>query len=255
MATHPPNRSRRVRRLVAVAAITLLAASCGDDDDDDADGSANTEASSASTSPPPGATPGASSATTDAGASAVTGTGAGGAIDPMEATVEVTGDALAPLSRSGNPDPAVGVVPPTLAGTTYDGEPIEIVPGADGATMLVFLAHWCPHCNAEIPVLLEWRDAGSIPDELSIIGVSTGVRDDAPNFPPDEWLEENGWDWPTLADSPATDTSSGAAGDAYGLAEYPFFTVIGADGTVKLRAAGEKTLEELDALVTEALER
>ena len=33
--------------------------------------------------------------------------------------------------------------------------------------MVVFLAHWCPHCNAEIPVLNEWRDSGEIPDGLT----------------------------------------------------------------------------------------
>ena len=51
--------------------------------------------------------------------------------------------------------------------------------------MVVLLAHWCPHCNAEIPVLNEWRDSGEIPDGLNIVGVSTGASADAPNFPPD----------------------------------------------------------------------
>jgi thiol-disulfide isomerase/thioredoxin len=119
--------------------------------------------------------------------------------------------------------------------------------------MVVFLAHWCPHCNAEIPVLLEWQEAGRIPDDLAIVGVSTGVNEAAPNYPPDEWLTDMGWPWPVLADSPPTNESAGTAADAYGVNAYPFFTIVDDDGTVLLRGSGEKSLDELDALVSEAL--
>jgi hypothetical protein len=74
--------------------------------------------------------------------------------------------------------------------------------------MVVLLAHWCPHCNAEIPVLNEWRDSGEVPDGLNIVGVSTAVSADAPNYPPNEWLQEMDWRWPVLADDRAPDADS-----------------------------------------------
>jgi hypothetical protein len=51
-----------------------------------------------------------------------------------------------------------------------------------------------------------------------------------------------------MADSEAQDAAM-----AYGVSGYPFFTIIGADGTVKLRTSGEKSIEEIDALVDAAL--
>jgi len=160
--------------------------------------------------------------------------------------VEVTGTPLAEFT--GGDDPAIGQTAPALAGTTYTGEPIEIVPGEGGPMMLVFLAHWCPHCNAEIPVLNEWRDAGAVPDDLAVIGVSTAVTDQRPNFPPAQWLAEKGWTWPAMADD-----ANASALQAYGGPSFPYFVVIGADGTVKARNVGELPVDQLTALVTTAL--
>ena len=101
---------------------------------------------------------------------------------------------------------------------------------APGVSDVVFVAHWCPHCNAEVPVLLEWRDSGAIPEELQIFGVSTAVTDTRPNFPPDEWLADFGWDWPTMADD-----AQATAFRAYGGTGFPYFVIVGADGTVKAR--------------------
>ena len=63
-----------------------------------------------------------------------------------------------------------------MSGADYDGQPITIDAAADGPTMVVLLAHWCPHCNDEIPRLNEWRDSGDVPEGLDVVGVSTGGR-------------------------------------------------------------------------------
>jgi thiol-disulfide isomerase/thioredoxin len=234
MASRPPNRTPLVLGIVAAVVVVIVAVVVivSQGGDDDTAGTVITIGSEA-----PG---------TDGSAPA------GGAVDPLAATVEVTGDPLAELPDSGA-DPAVGAAAPALAGTNYAGEPVEITPGDGGATMVIFLAHWCPHCNAEIPVLLEWQAAGGIPDELEIVGVSTGVSPEAPNYPPDEWLADRGWPWPVLADSAPTEESPGAAAAAYGVSGFPFFTIVAEDGTVLARGSGEKTIDELDALVSEAL--
>jgi len=176
---------------------------------------------------------------------ASTGAPAGGGSENQPVTV--TGSALERLPDSGV-DPAVGTVAPALAGAGFDGSPVNVTPGQDGPYMLVFLAHWCPHCNAEVPRLIEWKASGSVPADLKVIGVSTGVASDRPNYPPSRWVVDKGWPWPVMADSVEMDAAA-----AYGLSGYPFFTIIGADGNVKVRVSGEVGVDALDAIVAEAL--
>ncbi len=114
--------------------------------------------------------------------------------------------------------------------------------------MVVFLAHWCPHCNREVPVLLSWAKAGGVPADLDVIGVSTGVSAQRDNYPPSKWLAGKGWTWPVMADSAASD-----AAIAYGLGAYPTFVIVGTDGKVKVRSSGELPVADLDALVRQAV--
>jgi thiol-disulfide isomerase/thioredoxin len=158
--------------------------------------------------------------------------------------VTVIGD---PLPKLASPDAAIGLTPPELHGFTFDGSAIDIVPGGR-AKMVVFLAHWCPHCNREIPVIQSWAAAGGVPADLDIIGVSTGVSAQRDNYPPSKWLVDKGWTWPVLADSAKSD-----AAVAYGLTGYPMFAIVGADGKVKVRQSGELAVENLNAVVTQAL--
>jgi len=188
-----------------------------------------------------------SSGATD-GSSAVTAPGAASEFAAAEnQPVTIEGQILDPL---GDPsaDSAIGAPAPLLRGYSFDGRPVTIEPGDGRSYMVVFLAHWCPHCNAEVPRLIEWKNMGMVPDGLEVVGVSTGVAADRPNYPPSEWIVEKKWPWSVMADSVTQDAAM-----AYGVSGYPFFTIIGADGTVKLRASGEKSIEEIDALVDAAL--
>jgi thiol-disulfide isomerase/thioredoxin len=168
--------------------------------------------------------------------------------------VTVEGEALAPFTediRVGEvDDPAVGEAVPVVSGVDYGGTAVTIDPATDGPTMVVLLAHWCPHCNNEIPVLNEWRDSGEIPDDLNIVGVSTGVSPDAPNYPPDEWLVEKDWQWPVVADDRAPDNESPPpAMGAYGGTSYPTIVLIDGDGVVRQRLSGEVPIDVLAPLV------
>jgi thiol-disulfide isomerase/thioredoxin len=161
--------------------------------------------------------------------------------------VEVVGEALEALSDSGD-DSAIGLTAPTLNGFAFDGTSLSVTPGDGNPYMLVFLAHWCAHCNREIPRLIEWQATGAIPADLQIIGVSTGVANDRPNYPPSQWVVEKGWPWPVMADSKAKD-----AARAYGISGYPFFAIVGADGKVKVRGSGELEIDQLNQIVDFAL--
>ena len=99
--------------------------------------------------------------------------------------------------------------------------------------MLLFVAHWCPHCQAEVPVLSDWMNAGGLPADVELTTIATGTSADAPNYPPSEWLAEYSWPSPILADS-----EDQAAANAFGLPSYPYFVLVDGDGNVVARATG-----------------
>jgi thiol-disulfide isomerase/thioredoxin len=160
--------------------------------------------------------------------------------------VELTGEALP--EYTGEPDEAVGTASPVVTGEQFDGAAISIGGPTDSPQLLVFLAHWCPHCNAEIPELIELNDAGEIPDDLNVIGISTAVASDRPNYPPSEWVVAKGWPWPTMAD----DEQSSAFLD-FGGAGFPFLVIVDSDGTVLARQSGESSSEQIKAWIDATL--
>ncbi len=157
-------------------------------------------------------------------------------------TVTASGDLLPEFTDSPD-DPAVGLTLPTLTGNDQNGDPMTI--GADGRpTMIMFVAHWCPHCQREVPVVQQWVDDGRLPEAVDLVSVSTAIDANRPNYPPDVWLADEGWTAPVLVDSDNT------AAQAVGLSAYPFFVAIDGDGTVVLRASGELTTDQLDTIAS-----
>ena len=160
-------------------------------------------------------------------------------------SVTVEGSALPPLENPNN-DAAVGLTAPVLVGESFDGSAVTTAPEG-GPVMVVFLAHWCPHCNDEIPRLIELEDAGRFPDDLKILAVSTAVAPDRPNFPPSEWIVEKGWPWPVMADDYDFTNQTFVGASAFGVNAFPFITVVGADGTVLGRWSGESEPDDFIA--------
>lgn len=159
--------------------------------------------------------------------------------------VEVTG---APLPELANPasDPAVGQPAPTVTGVSFNGTDVTI--GGTGRPQLIFfMAHWCPHCQKEVPLIVDWLDENGLPDGVDLRAVSTGVNEAAPNYPPSSWLADEDWPVRTLADD---ERSSAAA--VFGLSGYPFFVALDAEGRVAARASGELTVPQIEALVEAA---
>jgi cytochrome c biogenesis protein CcmG/thiol:disulfide interchange protein DsbE len=154
-------------------------------------------------------------------------------------SLDIVGDALVPFEDPSN-DPAVGVIAPVITGKSFDGSDITIGGETDGPTMLVFLAHWCPHCNDEIPEIVKLRDAGSLPENLNIVGISTAVADDRDNFPPSRWIIDKDWTWPVLAD-----TAESEAFQAYGGTGFPYTVMLQSDGSVAARKSGSASAEQI----------
>lgn len=163
---------------------------------------------------------------------------------PSFGPVTVEGTALTPLPKSGT-DPAVGAEAPIVAGIDADEEPTAIG-GAGEPTILAFLAHWCPHCNAELPVLVDLQEDGTF-DGVRTVAVLTGTKAGAPNYPPVSWLEDAGWSGDVLLDDEAS-----TAAAAFGLSSYPLLVALDADGDVVARTAGERSAEEVVAMADAA---
>jgi thiol-disulfide isomerase/thioredoxin len=180
------------------------------------------------------------------GAGAGSGSGTVPAGQPVvQGPVTVDGTALAVLPTSGT-DPAVGQALPQISGfNTLDGSPVTIAD--DGKSKLIFaVAHWCPHCQREVPLIQQWIDGGNVPAGVELYAVSTAVRADAGNYPPATWLTKEHWTVPTIADS-----SDNAALEALGVSGFPFIVAVDENGKVVARVSGEQPVGKLDALAAQ----
>lgn len=155
--------------------------------------------------------------------------------------VSVSGEALPPLEET---DDAIGMKIPEAAGESFTGGTTRV--DASGPAVILFLAHWCPHCQAEVPVVQSWLDSGGLPDGVDIVSVSTATDPAQPNYPPSEWLEREGWSVPVLVDDADSTTAA-----AFGVNSYPFFVFVDSEGRVHHRASGELGIEHIESILDE----
>jgi len=156
----------------------------------------------------------------------------------------VTGNPLVALPGSGA-DPAVGQKAPVVRGHGLTGKQVT-APVTGKPTVVLFLAHWCPHCQREVPVVQRYVDAGRVPKGVGLVAVATAMDPAKPNYPPSSWLEREGWTSPVLADG------NGEAAAAYGLPAFPYWVAVDADGRVVERRTGELTPDQMDDLFAAA---
>lgn len=165
---------------------------------------------------------------------------------PQNRPVTIKGDALPTMSEGGT-DPGLGKQVPTVTGKTYSGRPVTVAGGGQPEIIFV-LAHWCPHCNDEVPLVVDWMEAGRAPAGVRYRAVSTAVDKSAPHYPPSKWLKDEKWKVPTLADSEDSE-----AGRALGTPGYPYILFVKADGTLAARTSGELAIADLERMAKELL--
>ncbi len=170
-------------------------------------------------------------------------TGAEPAADGAQtASVELSGEALERLPEDvrigdSSNDPEFGTVAPTLIGTDFTGAEVRIE--ADGrAKAIYFVAHWCPHCQEEIPLVQQLIDDGGLPEGLDVYAVSTAVNSGRGNYPPADWFESESFTPVVLRDD--ADSSAIAA---FGGASFPYGVYLDADHQVVARSAGSLNAE------------
>lgn len=141
--------------------------------------------------------------------------------------IAIAGEALPPFQDSQS-DTAIGLVAPTIT-----GESVSVTPGS-GTTLVIFLAHWCAHCQREVPAVVDWVEENGVPEGFDIIGVATASDQTAGNFPPEAWLDREGWPFPVVYDD-----EEATAWRTYGGGGFPYWVVLREDGTVAARFSGE----------------
>jgi thiol-disulfide isomerase/thioredoxin len=186
----------------------------------------------------------ATTATTDA--SSVPGSTPPATLDPnvlAYGAVTVSGDPL-PAMQSGQEDRSAGLAMPGLSGIDIEGGDVGFA--ADGrAKIILFVAHWCPHCREEIPVVREWLTGDPLGDDVDLYTVATFTDPARANFPPTTWLEAESWTSPVILD----DEGSTAA-RSFGITAVPAWVFVWEDGTVAFRGTGKPDGAALDAVLT-----
>ncbi len=148
----------------------------------------------------------------------------------------VSSYALAPYDPS-TLDPAVGQPMPPIRLT--DGAALTV----ETPTLFVFVAHWCPHCSAEIPVLQQAIDAGTLAG-VHVVLVSTAA--DIDQAQQAAWLAEHGWTGDVLYDTSSGDRAPGLMASYFGATGFPYLVMV--DGNVAGRAVGEQPVADLVTL-------
>lgn len=93
-------------------------------------------------------------------------------------------------------------------------------------------------------MIQQWVDAGNLPDDVEMISIATGTNRLRDNWPPQDWLESEGWTQPVIMDDELTTVAV-----HYGMGATPMFMVLDGENNNLGRISGELTTEGLDTLV------
>ena len=157
--------------------------------------------------------------------------------------VSIEGAPLAPFEGQ-VPDPGIGQAAPAFAATTFDGVEVSVLPGDGTAKVIGFFAHWCPHCQRELPRIADWLASNQLPAGVEVIAVSTAVDRGRGNYPPSAWFAEE--QWPAVV---VRDSGTNEIGEAYGLRGFPYTVAVDASGRVAARVSGELAEEAWESLL------
>jgi thiol-disulfide isomerase/thioredoxin len=134
---------------------------------------------------------------------------------------------------------ALGEALPAVAGEDFAGDAVKIEDDGN-AKAIVFLAHWCPHCQNEVPEVQAWLNGGGSVGGVDLYSVSTSMSSGRDNYPASAWLEREGWTVPLIVDD-----QDNSVYRAFGSGGFPFWVFVNSDGTVALRRQGFTPVDEL----------
>jgi cytochrome c biogenesis protein CcmG, thiol:disulfide interchange protein DsbE len=134
----------------------------------------------------------------------------------------------------------VGEKAPSFTAETVDGGSVTVGEGGSPATMLVFFATWCPHCQKEAPILSELEGQY---EGLSMVMVGIDGEDDAAKVR--QFVEEYDIESPAVYEP--------ALGSEYGVSGYPTVYVLDENNKVIGAHSGEAPREIYEGWIEKAL--
>lgn len=130
---------------------------------------------------------------------------------------------------------------PALAGPdVVTDEPLSLASLEGKPTLVVFWAHWCPHCQKMMPVFQRFADEHS--DEFNVLTVATaiGAQPSQPQYSsPKRLMTTQDITLPTMRDG------EGTAATAYDVTGFPAMYLVDANGVLVGSTTGELTPEQL----------
>jgi len=140
------------------------------------------------------------------------------------------------VSGPARSDPlAVGDPIPDFSAPALAGGRVAWSDFAGQPSVVSIWAPWCPHCQAELPILD--RVVAEFPD-VSLVTIVTAI-DDQPGPTPEAYMAEHGLTFPT-----AVDDGGGTLAGAFGINGFPTVYFVDADGIV-VRYASDEVSEEI----------
>jgi thiol-disulfide isomerase/thioredoxin len=135
----------------------------------------------------------------------------------------------------------VGEKVPPFTANTVDGGSVSVGGGEAQATMLVFFATWCPHCQKEAPVISELEGQY---DGLKVVMIGIDGQDNPGKV--SEFVEKY------EIESPAVYEPS--LGQKYGVSGYPTVYVLDGSDEVVGAHTGEAPRDVYEGWIGEALD-
>jgi thiol-disulfide isomerase/thioredoxin len=155
-----------------------------------------------------------------------------------DAPVEQTGSL--PLFEQGQPDAALGVTLGDVVGHEYYTDSDLTFDPSDGTPRAWLIwAHWCPHCQRELPALSDWYAAnGDDYPDVELVSITSAIAPDRGN-PLEPYLDELQTPFPVLVDSDSS------LAQQLGVNAFPFWVFTAGDGTTVLRVAGYLEVDQV----------
>lgn len=159
-----------------------------------------------------------------------------------EGETTISGDALPEYAGENDINISVGLQAPLFSGPDQNSEIISLEKNGK-SKILLFLAHWCPHCQAEVPIVQEYIDTFGLPADVEVIGILTSIDRSRDNYPPHDWLVEEGWSETQIYDLDRE------IGTVYGLNAFPYWVTLDKDLKVVNRVTGKLTPDQITVLI------
>ena len=159
-----------------------------------------------------------------------------------EGETTITGQGLPEFAGENDDNVARGLEAPIFSGPNENSEIVTLEKDGN-AKVLLFLAHWCGFCQKEVPIMQEYIDVVGVPEGVEIIAVATSIDRSRDNYPPHDWLKNEGWSETQIYDIDRD------IGTAYGVNSFPYWVFLDKDLKVVARRTGNLPQDQVGQLL------